>query len=152
MKKINLPFGILLFKLILLLGITLLDEQYEMDRFGFYIMSMFLSLVAFCVINGLFDLSNVKLSYFVSGLFGILELSGAIIQFYRIDYTYFNKELFSKSGSVSFFLYLLKVDYWIFDYQYLYLCVSVILLFVFIIWRKLLKKYKSESLSFFSIL
>ncbi|WP_207664019.1 hypothetical protein, partial [Clostridium sp. AM49-4BH] len=51
-------------------------------------------------------------------LFALLEISGGVIQLYKNDFLSFGKDLYDRQESVSLFLYLLRVDFWIFDYQY----------------------------------
>lgn len=138
--KKMIPFGIVILKLNMILGCTFFEEYYSSNRLNFFILAIFLTSIIFWGISFLYGSLPDRVRLFIVGLFGILELSGSIVQFYRIDYTIFDKDLFSKEESLSLILYLCKVDYWIFDYQYFFLSVIVLFLFIFIIWRNVLKK------------
>lgn len=136
-KKV-IPIGVILFKIILILGSSLSEEYYSSNRLGFYIKAMLLSMLILFGINLLYDLSEKNKRILITGLFGVLELGGAIIvQFYKVDYTRFDKDFFSKRESVSLILCLLKVDFWIFNYQYLFLFIIIALLLLFFVWRKI---------------
>lgn len=54
-------------------------------------------------------------------------IAGAVLHFYRMDYGDFEKDLLA-GESVPFFLYLLGIDYGIYDYQDLFLFLLVGLL------------------------
>lgn len=136
-----LPLGILIFKILLIAGITLLADQYSSNMFGFYLKVMFVSVLVFCVINIPYEVPAEQ-QHCIIRLFALSQLSGAIIQFYRNDYIAFDKGLYDIKESVSFFLYLLKVDFWIFDYQYPYIMCFLVLLFIYFIWRKSISYFK----------
>lgn len=138
-KKI-IPLGIVILKLNMILGITFFEEYYSSNRINFFIQIIILTSIILFVISFLYGSLTDKIRAFIVGLFGILELSGSVVQFYRIDYTIFDKDLFNKEESLSLIFYLCKVDYWIFDYQYFFLSVIFFFFFIFIIWRKALKK------------
>lgn len=137
-KKV-IPIGVVLFKIILIFGSILFEEYYSINRLDFFLKAMLFSMIVLFVINLFYDLSEKNKRIFISGLFGVLELGGSIIQFYRMDYTQFDKDFFSKRESVSLILCLLKVDFWIFNYQYLFLFIIIALFIIFFIWRKILK-------------
>lgn len=105
---------------------------------------MFISVMLFCIINLLCDYSYDR-QYLVIKLFALLELSGVLIQLYRIDLTYFEKDLFDNKVSISLFLYLLKVDFWIFDYQYIYIMCFFILLLMYLICKKFINYCKKRT-------
>lgn len=134
-KKKVIPIGVVLFKINLIFGSTLFEEYYSMNRLDFFFKAMIFSLIVLCVINLFYDLSEKNKRIFISGLFGVLELGGSMIQFYKIDYTYFDKDLFDKRESVSLLLCLLKVDFWIYNYQYIFLFIIVVLLIIFLYLR-----------------
>lgn len=140
-KKV-VPAGVVLLKVMLIFGSVLFEQYYSVHRLDFFLKAMLFSVLVLLAINFFYDLSEQKWRILISGLFGVLELGGSMIQFYRMDYTYFDKELFSKRESVSLILYLMKVDFWIFDYQYLFLFIIIALLILYFVWRKILQRFQ----------
>lgn len=140
-KKI-IPAGVVLLKVLLIFGSVLFEQYYSVHRLDFFFKAMLFSMIALFVINLLYDLSEQNKRILISGLFGVLELGGAIIQFYRMDYTHFDKDFFSKRESVSLILCLLKVDFWIFNYQYLFLFIIIALLIIYFVWRRILRRFQ----------
>lgn len=123
------------------------EEQYSLNKFDFYLLLMFVSLFAFMLINIPYELSIEKQNYIIKS-FALLELSGVILQFYRNDYLAFEKDLYDIKESVSFFLFLLKIDFEIFDYQDLYIICFLTLVIVYFIVKeayKFLKKILSPN-------
>lgn len=139
MKKV-IPIGVVLFKINLIFGSIWFGEYYFNDRLDFFYKAMLFTMIILFVIDlcYVYDLSENNKRILISGLFGVLELSGSIMQFYRMDYTSFNKDLYSKRESVSLILCLLKVDFWIYDYQYYFLFIIIALLIIFFVWRRTL--------------
>lgn len=135
-QKWNLALAVVIFKIILISGVTLCSEEYLSNGFRFYLISMLVSVFVFCMLSMIYELPSEK-QYWVSGLFGLMEMSGAVLQFYRIDYGSFNKDLLS-GENVSCFLYFLKADFWIFDYQSLFVICFLGLLCFYLVWRKVL--------------
>ena len=78
-------------------------------------------------------------------LFALLEISGGVIQLYKNDFLSFGKDLYDRQESVSLFLYLLRVDFWIFDYQYLYVICFFVLLLVYLVCRKIAGYYGTNN-------
>lgn len=135
------PVFIIFFKIVLLFGVTLFYPDHLEDKLEIFIISLFISVfcfIAFCYAS---DLEAKKLQFF-DRVFGVTELCGALFQFYRMDYSSFDKVLQEKRESVSFFLYLLKVDYWIFEYQYLFVLAIFLLLVLYFIGKKFLSGAK----------
>lgn len=140
-KKV-IPAGVVLLKVVLIFGSVLFEQYYSVHRLDFFLKAMLFSMLVLLAINLFYDLSEQKWRILISGLFGVLELGGAMIQFYRMDYTHFDKDFFSKRESVSLILCLLKVDFWIFNYQYLFLFIVIALLIIYFIWRKILQRFR----------
>lgn len=143
-SRLNIALAIVIFKMLLILGVTLFAEEYSSNGFRFYLIIMMISVLAFCMISMIYELPSEK-QYWVSGLFGLMELSGAILQSYRMDYADFNKDLLS-GESISCFLYFLKVDFWIYDYQFPFIICFLGLLFFYLIWRKTLSYCKKIAM------
>lgn len=139
--KLYIPLEVLLFKILLIVGIMFLGEQYSFNKFNFYLLLMLASLFVFWMINLLYELPTEKQNYIIR-LFALLEFSGVILQIYRNDYIAFEKDLYDIKESVSLFLYLLKVDFEIFDYQYLYIICFLALFILYIILGKIYKLLK----------
>lgn len=102
--------------------------------FDFYLILMCISVFVFGIINRLHELS-MRQQLGLIRLFALLEISGGVIQLYKNDFLSFGKDLYDRQESVSLFLYLLRVDFWIFDYQYLYIICFLFVLFIYIILR-----------------
>lgn len=128
--KLYIPLEILLFKILLIVGIAFFDEQYSFNKLSFYLIVMLVSLFVFLIINIPYEVP-MEQQHVIITLFALLELSGGILQFYRNDYIAFEKDLFSVKESVSLFLYLLKVDFGIFDYQELFIMCFFALLILY---------------------
>ena len=140
-KKV-IPAGVVLLKVVLIFGSVLFEQYYSVHWLDFFLKAMLFSMLVLLAINFFYDLSEQNKRILISGLFGVLELGGSMIQLYRMDYTYFDKDLFSKRESVSLILCLMKVDFWIFDYQYLFLFIIIALLIIYFIWRKILQRFR----------
>ena len=138
--KLYIPLGIVTFKILLVIAITIFAEQYSFNMLKYYLIIMFVSMLLWAIINLLHELT-LRQQQYVIWLLALLEFSGAMMQFYRIDYASFEKDLLSKE-SIPFFLYLLKVDFWIFDYQYLYIICFFVFLFIYFVWRKIISMFK----------
>lgn len=136
-----LPLGIVVFKTLFIVAIALYDEQYSTNRFAFYLLLVFFSIVVFFTINIPYEIP-IKVQHCIIRLFALLELSGTVVQIYRNEYSAFNKDLCDKEP-ISLFLYLLKVDYSKFDYQYLYIMCFVLFLLIYLILLKIISLFKT---------
>lgn len=132
--RIYMPLLIMIYKILLVIGITFFSEQYSLHMFDFYLILMCISVFVFGIINRLHELS-MRQQLGLIRLFALLEISGGVIQLYKNDFLSFGKDLYDRQESVSLFLYLLRVDFWIFDYQYLYIICFLFVLFIYIILR-----------------
>ena len=132
--RIYMPLLIMIYKILLVIGITFFSEQYSLHMFDFYLILMCISVFIFGIINRLHELS-MRQQLGLIRLFALLEISGGVIQLYKNDFLSFGKDLYDRQESVSLFLYLLRVDFWIFDYQYLYIICFLFVLFIYIILR-----------------
>lgn len=137
-----LPVIVVCFKVILILGVTLLQDYYLENKVEFYFICMLLSMIISGMVLMFFDLASERWMQIICPVFGILEISGAMLQFYRIDYLAFAKDFFSVRESVPFFLYLLKCDFWIFDYQTLFLAFILVLLMLYGVGGLLLSRWR----------
>lgn len=142
--RVCVSFVVVIFKMVLLINITLFAEQYSLNMLRFFLFTMFVTIIIFCIIYILYEIPLEKQICAIN-LFALLELSGAILQFYRVDFTYFEKDFFDSEESISLILYLLKVDFWVFDFQYLYIMIFFILLLVYWSCRKIIKCYKNRN-------
>lgn len=68
------------------------------------------------------------------GVFGVLEISASVIGIYRFDVLSLGKYLYSEEESLNFFLYLMKVDYSVMDYQIPLIMLLVVLMLVEAVW------------------
>lgn len=142
--RIYIPLLIIIFKILLVIGITIFEEQYSLHMFGFYLVLMFVSVFVFGIINLLHELS-VRQQLGLIKLFALLEISGGVIQLYKNDLISFGKDLFDRKESVSLFLYLLRVDFGIFDYQYLYIICFLFVLFIYIVLKIILNNIQKRE-------
>ena len=129
-KKISLAFVIMLFQMMLILGVSIWENAYSRNPLGFYLTVMLLSMIISGGAHFLTDLTTEKWSRVICTIFGIVMLASTMFHFYRMDYSDFEKDLLA-GESVPFFLYLLGIDYWIYDYQDLFLFLLVGLLAVY---------------------
>lgn len=143
-QKLYIPLEIVMFKTLLIIGITLFDEWYSINKLKFFWLSLLVSLILFCIVKTVYEIPLDKQLY-INVWFALLELSGVIIQSYRVDFTYFGKDLYDSKESISVLLYLLKVDFWIFDYQYLYVICFFVLLLVYLVCRKIAGYYGTNN-------
>lgn len=144
--KLYIPLEIFLCKALLIVGILFFEGQYLSNKFNLYLLLMLASFVAFLIINIFYEFPTEKQNYIIK-LFALLELSGAILQIYRNDYVSFAKDLYDNDikGSVSLFLYLLKVDFDIFDYQYLYIMIFCSLSIIYLLFVNLRRIMRNMS-------
>ena len=143
-QKLYIPLEIVMFKTLLIIGITLFDEWYSINKLKFFWLSLLVSLILFCIAKTVYEIPLDK-QHYINVWFALLELSGVIIQSYRVDFTYFGKDLYDSKESISVLLYLLKVDFWIFDYQYLYVICFFVLLLVYLVCRKIAGYYGTNN-------
>lgn len=143
-SRIYIPFVIILFKILLVFGMTIFEKEYSLHMFHFYVILMLVSVLVFFVVTIMHKFSQ-RQKYYLVKLFALLETSGVIVQLYRRDYVSFVKFLDNRTDSVSFFLYLLRVDFWIFDYQYLYILCFLFLLFGYAIFIHSIKFFKTNK-------
>lgn len=141
--RLYMPLGIVISKILLIAGIALFAEQYSLNMLNFYLAVLLAAVLLFLSVNMLCGVQE-EWQHNIIRLFALLELSGVVLSFYRMDYTAFGKDLFSQRESVSFFLYLLKVDFEIFDYQPLYIMCFFALLFLWFAWKRV-ERYCKEK-------
>lgn len=148
-KQISLPFAIFLFRLVLMLAVTIWSEEYYENPLECYGFCMFLSLLLSIGLHIIDDPTSVKCSRIICPIFGIWEVSGVLVYFYRMDYHYFLKEL--QSGDIiPFFLYMLKIDFWIVADQFVYLFLVIGLLVMYLpffgmYWKKIRQEQPLEK-------
>ena len=148
-KKVSLPFVVVFFQMLLILGVLIWYDAYSSNSFEFYLTFMLLSVILSVGMHLLTDLTTEKWSQIVCPIFGIVVIAASVIHFYRMDYSYFEKD-FLAGESVPFFLNFLGIDYGIFDYQYPFLFLVVALLMVYglfagvFLWAKKQRKSRSK--------
>ena len=144
-SKTMLPTTIVLIKILLIIVVTIGEERFFNNFWSVYPLLVFVPFLFVFLFKYFFD--SMKQVHFLYEFFAIMELCGCLIQLYRSDYSYFNKYLDETMGVVEFILYLLRIDFWIFDFQYLFLTLIVIFWGMYIVFRKMLyeKVWKSES-------
>lgn len=140
-RKLYIPLEIVMFKTLLIIGISLFDEWYSINKLNYFLFNLFVTVMLFCIFNILYEIPLDK-QHYINEWFALLELSGIIIQSYRVDFTYFGKDLYDSKESVSVLFYLLKVDFWIFDYQYLYMACFFALFIAYLVCKKIASYYK----------
>lgn len=146
-QKLYIPLEIVMLKISLIISITLFDEWYTANKLKVFLLSLFVSVVLFFIVTIVYEIPLEKQRY-INELFALLELSGVIIQLYRVDFSYFEKALlYDNKESISVLLYMLKTDFWIFDYQYLYVMCFFVLLLVYFVGRKVVIRYKTTYIS-----
>ncbi len=137
--QISLPFVVFLFRLVLMLAVTIWNDEYYGNQLEFYLLCMFLSLILSIGFHILWEMTSIKCSHIICPLFGILEAGGALLQCYRTEYDYFLKDLMS-GETIPFYLNLLKIDFRIFDYQYVYLFLVMGLLAMYLLFLYVINK------------
>lgn len=148
-KKIPLPFVVVFFQIILILGVLIWYDAYSSNPFGFYMTFMLLSVILSVGMHLLTDLTTEKWSRIICPIFGIVVIAASVMHFYRMDYSYFEKDLLA-GESVPFFLNFLGIDFGIFDYQYPFLFLVAALLMVYgffagvFLWVKKQRKSRSK--------
>jgi len=123
-------------KMILVLGNIFFDEGSYGRSIEFFILAMVLALIAYTSANFVVDLAVIQ-SHFVLALFGATEIVGAVLQFYWMDYSIFQKELYDMEGTLGFLLYILKLDYSYFDAWYLFGVGLFMTLLGYFAWKKI---------------
>lgn len=144
-SKTMLPTTIVLIKILFIIVVTFGEERFFNNFWSVYPLLVFVPFLFVFLFNYFFD--SMKQVHFLYEFFAIMELCGCLIQLYRSDYSYFNKYLDETMGVVEFILYLLRIDFWIFDFQYLFLILIVVFWGMYIVFRKMLyeKVWKSGS-------
>lgn len=136
-EKIYLPVLVVVMKVILIAESIILYETADSEQsIEFFMLAMVLSLIVYVCMHFVIDPAAIQ-SHFILALFGAMEVVGAVLQFYRMDYSYFAKELYSKEGVLGFFLYILKVDYSYFDVNYLFVMGLLVVLVGYFAWKKI---------------
>lgn len=142
--KLYIPLEIVMLKISLIISITLFDEWYSIHKLKDFLLSLFVSVLLFGIATIVYEIPFEK-QHHINELFALLELSGAIIQLYRVDFWHFAKDLYNSKESISVLLYMLKVDFWIFDYQYLYVMCFFVVLLVYFVCRKVVICFKNRN-------
>ena len=86
--RIYMPLLIMIYKILLVIGITFFLEQYSLHMFDFYLILMCISVFVFGIINQLHELS-MRQQLGLIRLFALLEISGGVIQLYKNDFLSF---------------------------------------------------------------
>lgn len=105
-----------------------------------YSVPMFLLSIFVC-----FALGFIVSSFYKKGkaviwcyaIFGVLETSANIIAVFKYDSLALDKFLYDESGMIQFFLYLLKVDFTLSDYQWPFIFLILFLGIIEIVWYKI---------------
>ncbi|MDE6568553.1 MAG: hypothetical protein K2K70_12590, partial [Lachnospiraceae bacterium] len=92
-KKVSLPFVVAFFQIILILGIRIWYDSYSSKPFEFYLTFMLLSVILSVGMHLLTDLTTEKWSRIICPIFGIVVIAAAVRHFYRMDDSYFEKDL-----------------------------------------------------------
>ena len=140
-KKVYLPLLIIFMKMTLIAGGIFLYVTDSEQSIEFFILAMVLALIAYVSTNFVIVPTAIQ-SHIILALFGVTEIVGAVLQFYRMDYSAFQK--YGKEGALGFFLYILKVDYSIFDYQYLFVIGLFATLIGYFAWKKIFEAVREN--------
>lgn len=104
--------------------------------------TMFFASITFCLALGFIVSSFYRKEDFVIwfyAIFGVLETSANIIAFFKYESLILDKFLYDENGMIRFFLYLMKVDFSLSDYQWPFIFLILFLGVIEIAWYKNIK-------------